>query len=41
MAHDEPAERPAGKLVIKNIALLLSGDINMPVIDADTIVSVG
>ena len=29
-----------GKLVIKNIGLLLSGDINNPILDADTIVSV-
>ena len=29
-----------GKLVIKNIGLLLSGDINDPILDADTIVSV-
>ena len=29
-----------GKIVIKNIGLLLSGDINDPILDADTIVSV-
>ena len=29
-----------GKLVVKNIGLLLSGDINNPILDADTIVSV-
>ncbi len=29
-----------GKLVIKNIGLLLSGDINDPILDADTIVSI-
>ena len=29
-----------GKLVIKNIGLLLSGDINEPIFDADTVVAV-
>ncbi len=29
-----------GKLVIKNIGLLLSGDINEPILDADTVVAV-
>jgi enamidase len=29
-----------GKLVIKNIGLLLSGDINNPILDADTIVAI-
>ena len=29
------------KLVIRNIGLLLSGDINQPILDADTIVAVG
>ncbi|MCX8521778.1 MAG: amidohydrolase family protein [Rhodoferax sp.] len=29
---------PSGKLVIKNIGLLLSGDIDQPILDADTIV---
>ena len=31
---------PAGKLVIRNIGLLLSGDLGNPVLDADTIVAV-
>jgi enamidase len=29
-----------GKLIIKNIGLLLSGDINKPILDADTIVAI-
>ncbi|MBW8719708.1 MAG: Enamidase, partial [Variovorax paradoxus] len=28
----------SGKVVIKNIGLLLSGDIDKPILDADTIV---
>jgi enamidase len=42
MAHDE-AVKPDGaaKLVIRNIGLLLSGDLARPILDADTIVSVG
>ncbi len=31
---------PAGKLVVKNIGLMLSGDLENPVLDADTIVAV-
>jgi enamidase len=30
---------PKGKLVIKNIGLLLSGDIQRPILDADTVVA--
>ena len=33
-------EPPKGKLVVKNIGLMLSGDIGKPILDADTIVSV-
>src|SRR5258708_20722164 len=40
MAHEEAAAEPAGKLVIKNIALLLSGDIDQPLLEADTVVCV-
>src|SRR6202023_3532688 len=41
MAHDE-ARGPQGpaKLVIRNIGLLLSGDLQNPILDADTIVAV-
>ncbi|BDA86525.1 hypothetical protein Sa4125_40670 [Aureimonas sp. SA4125] len=42
MAHDvQPAAGANEKLVIRNIGLLLSGDIRQPILDADTIVSVG
>ncbi|QFU17726.1 amidohydrolase family protein [Microvirga thermotolerans] len=41
MAHDE-AQKPSGptKLVIRNIGLMLSGDLSNPILDADTIVAV-
>ncbi len=39
MAVDATAT-PKGKLVIKNIGLLLSGDIQRPILDADTVVAV-
>jgi enamidase len=40
MAHDAP-QGPAGptKLVIRNIGLLLSGDLAKPILDADTVVA--
>jgi enamidase len=39
MAHDEPtAGSGPTKLIIRNIGLLLSGDLSHPVLDADTIV---
>lgn len=42
MAHDEPAKSaPQTKLVIRNIGLLLSGDLDKPILDADTVVAVG
>ncbi|GGF21022.1 hypothetical protein GCM10011611_28900 [Aliidongia dinghuensis] len=42
MAHDEPAKTGGpGKLVIRNIGLLLSGELARPILDADTIVAVG
>ncbi|MET0877013.1 MAG: Enamidase, partial [Tardiphaga sp.] len=41
MGHVEAAATAVtGKLVIKNIGLLLSGDIRQPILDADTIVCV-
>src|ERR1700723_3962580 len=41
MAHDEPAASGApNKLAIKNIGLMLSGDLEKPILDADTIVAV-
>ncbi len=39
MAEAAASTGPAGKLVIKNIGLLLSGDLKRPILDADTIVA--
>ena len=39
MAHDA-AVGPAGKLVIRNIGLMLSGALERPILDADAIVAV-
>lgn len=39
MAHDAPASGSSGKVVIRNIGLLLSGDLAGPILDADTIVA--
>jgi enamidase len=36
--HDTQDSTPGGKLVIKNIGLLLSGDLAQPILEADTIV---
>src|ERR1700687_952817 len=42
MAQDEPAKSaPIIKRVIRNIGLLLSGDLANPILDADTVVAVG
>ncbi|MCE7028289.1 amidohydrolase family protein [Jiella avicenniae] len=42
MAHEvQQAGKPDEKLVIRNVGLMLSGDIETPILDADTIVSVG
>jgi enamidase len=40
MAHDAPAAKPTGKVVIRNIGLLLSGDMARPILDADAILAV-
>ncbi|HEV3045151.1 MAG TPA: Enamidase, partial [Roseiarcus sp.] len=40
MAHDEAAAGAPGKLVVKNIGLLFSGDISKPILDADALVAV-
>ncbi len=41
MAHDEPAASDAPtKLVIKKVGLMLSGDLEKPILDADAIVAV-
>ncbi len=41
MAQDEPVKSKAqARLVIRNIGLLLSGDLEKPILDADTVVAV-
>src|SRR5262249_33394948 len=40
MAQDTTAAPTRGKLVVHNIGLLLSGDIDRPILDADTLVAV-
>jgi enamidase len=40
MAHEETTKSKSSKLVIRNIGLLLSGDLGKPILDADTIVAV-
>jgi enamidase len=42
MTHGEPPKSASqSKLVIRNIGLLLSGDLDQPILDADTVVAVG
>jgi enamidase len=41
MAEAAAAGGPSGKLVIRNIGLLLSGDLGRPILDADTVVAQG
>jgi enamidase len=42
MAQDEPSKSAVqSKLVIRNIGLLLSGDLSHPILDADTVVALG
>ena len=40
MAQEPTAGGPSGKLVIRNIGLLLTGDLDAPIADADTVVAV-
>jgi enamidase len=41
MPHDDPSKSAVqSKLVIRNIGLLLSGDLSNPILDADTVVSI-
>jgi enamidase len=41
MAHDEPVKsKTQTRLVIRNIGLLLSGELEQPILDADTVVAV-
>src|SRR5258706_13195728 len=42
MTHGEAQKSAsATKLVIRNIGLLLSGDLDQPILDADTVVAIG
>ncbi len=42
MTHGEvPKSASATKLVIRNIGLMLSGDLDQPILDADTVVAIG
>src|SRR5215475_2950559 len=42
MAHDEPGKGSGHeKLLIRNIGLMLSGDLDKPVLDADSLIAVG
>jgi enamidase len=40
MAQDEPAGKTQARLLIRNIGLLLSGDLEQPILDGDTVVAV-
>ncbi len=41
MSHDSPAKPATStKLVIRNIGLLLSGDLDRPILEADTVVAI-
>ena len=40
MAEAAATGGPSGKLVVRNIGLLLSGDLDRPILDADTVVAV-
>jgi enamidase len=39
MAEPTAAGGPAGKMVIRNVGLMLSGDLKRPIIDADTLIA--
>ena len=40
MAQDEPAKKMPARLLIRNIGLVLSGNLEQPILDADTVVAV-
>src|SRR5437867_3240289 len=40
MASDDPAAKAPARLVVRNIGLLLTGDLQKPIADADTVVAV-
>ena len=39
MAEPTAAGGPAGKMVIRNVGLMLSGDLKRPILDADTLIA--
>ena len=39
MAEPAAAGGPAGKMVIRNVGLMLSGDLKRPILDADTLIA--
>src|SRR5579862_8502587 len=40
MAHEEAAAAGPSKLVVKNVGLMLSGDLARPILDADALIAV-
>jgi enamidase len=40
MVHDEPIKKPPARVLIRNIGLLLSGILEQPILDADTVLAV-
>src|SRR2546430_16060676 len=40
MAQEAPEEKSPTRLVIRNIGLLLSGDLDRPILDADTVLAI-
>ena len=40
MAHDEPVKKTSARLLVRNIGLLLSGNLEQPILDADTVLAV-
>ncbi len=40
MTQDAPKSTTSSKLVIRNIGLLLSGDLDQPILDADTVIAI-
>ena len=41
MTQEAAQQKPSSRLVIRNIGLLLSGDLEQPILDADTVLCVG
>ena len=39
MAEPTAAGGPAGKMVIRNVGLMLSGDLKRPILDADALIA--